>query len=78
MIPEFKTARILEWEGSLPEIGDYLQTPKGTTYAVIEVRLNRRLQPKSVVKLGLVKLSSADAEGLPDSAIIHSFWWHRR
>lgn len=72
---QFRKCRLNTWEGRLPELGEYLQTRRGSTYQVVGVYRNMRPDPKSVTKLDLLKLSPEEIAELPEDTVFHFIRW---
>ena len=70
--------RLTSWDGPLPERGEYLQTPAGSTYRVLEVRPVVKPDAKSVAVLKIWRLDPDELEHLPPSAVVHGFAWNSR
>lgn len=74
MIP--RTTRLMSWDGRLPQVGEFLRTRAGTTYAIVGVHLNTRPNPKSIGRYDLIKFDHGEAlELVPAAAVIHPFQW---
>lgn len=72
---DVKKTYILSWEGKFPELGDYLKTPAGSVYVVIESKLNTLKNAKSVGKLTMLKLSEEEISHLPSDTYFFGFQW---
>jgi hypothetical protein len=75
MIP--RKARLYRWEGRLPEIGEYLKTPRGSVYLIIQVTPSKRPESKQVATLDLLWLDEEDVFMLPLDTVFHHFKWGR-
>jgi hypothetical protein len=73
MIP--RTARLMNWQGPLPEIGEYLKTPRGSVYLVIGVKPSKKPGAKLIATLDLLWLAPDDVYALPLDTTFHEFKW---
>lgn len=71
------STRLSDWEGQLPELGEYLQTTFGTTYLVLGCRPTRP-GSQSVAVLDIARLDSSEKAEMPAGATIHGFQWNPR
>jgi len=68
--------RAVTWEGRLPMPGEHVATGRGLwAYRILEVRENRRRDPRSRAAFRCLKVPAAS---LPPDAVIHAWAWSPR